>query len=61
MYLPIRLDRSLPESLQDQLFVQLRQMIVNGNIKPNTRVIATRFLAEQIDVSRTTVLWLMSG
>src|SRR3989304_3037365 len=56
MYLPIKLDRDLPESLQDQLFSQLQQMIISGNLKPNIRIIATRFLAEQIAVSRTTVL-----
>jgi GntR family transcriptional regulator/MocR family aminotransferase len=42
--------------LQDQLFDQVRHLIVSGNLKPNTRVIATRFLAEQTGVSRTTVL-----
>ena len=31
-------------------------MIISGNLKPNIRIIATRFLAEQIAVSRTTVL-----
>ena len=56
MHLPIHLDRTLSAPLQDQLFEQLRRMIVAGRLKPGSRVIATRFLAEQTDVSRTTVL-----
>ena len=56
MNLPIHLERNSSESLQDQLFEQLRVMIVTGKLKPNTRVIGTRFLAEQTGVSRTTVL-----
>ncbi|MDE1940084.1 MAG: winged helix-turn-helix transcriptional regulator [Alphaproteobacteria bacterium] len=56
MNLPLQLDRRDVVPLQDQLFEQLRQMIVTGRLKPNSRVIATRFLAEQAGVSRTTVL-----
>ncbi len=56
MNLPLQLDRRDAIPLQDQLFDQLRQMIVSGKLKPNSRVIATRFLAEQAGVSRTTVL-----
>lgn len=56
MNLPIQLDRASPVPLQDQLFEQLRQLIVSGKIKPQSRIIATRFLAEQVGVSRTTVL-----
>jgi GntR family transcriptional regulator/MocR family aminotransferase len=56
MNLAIHIDRDAPASLQDQLFEQLRQMIMNGRLKPNARLIATRFLAEQAGVSRTTVL-----
>lgn len=56
MNLPLQLDRAATEPLQDQLFEQLRQMILGGKLKPNSRVIATRFLAEQLGISRTTVL-----
>jgi GntR family transcriptional regulator/MocR family aminotransferase len=56
MNLAVHLDRGVPISLQDQLFEQLRQLILTGRLKPNSRVIATRFLAEQTGVSRTTVL-----
>lgn len=57
MNLPLQLDRSAAIPLQDQLFEQLRQLILTGRLKPNTRVIATRFLAEQVGVSRRTVLF----
>jgi GntR family transcriptional regulator/MocR family aminotransferase len=57
MNLPLQLDRSASEPLQDQLFEKLRQLILSGRLKPNTRVIATRFLAEQVGVSRRTVLF----
>ena len=56
MNLPIQLDRTSSAPLQDQLFDQLRQMIIAGGLKLGSRVIATRFLAEQAGVSRTTVL-----
>jgi len=56
MNLPLQLDRESKTSLQDQLFDQLRQLIRDGKLKPNTRIIATRFLAEQTGVSRTTAL-----
>jgi Transcriptional regulators containing a DNA-binding HTH domain and an aminotransferase domain (MocR family) and their eukaryotic orthologs len=57
MNLPLQLDRTAPVPLQDQLFEQLRQLILSGRLKPNTRLIATRFLAEQAGVSRRTVLF----
>ncbi len=57
MNLPLQLDRAAAAPLQDQLFEQLRQLILTGRLKPNTRVIATRFLAEQVGVSRRTVLF----
>ncbi len=56
MNMQLQLDRESWIPLQDQLFEQLRQMIVRGTLKPNSRVVATRFLAEQIGVSRTTIL-----
>lgn len=52
----VQLSRESSIPLQDQLVEQLRRMILEGTLKPNSRVIATRFLAEQIGVSRTTVL-----
>ncbi len=55
--IPLQLDRAAPVPLQDQLYEQLRQLILTGRLKPNTRIIATRFLAEQVGVSRRTVLF----
>jgi GntR family transcriptional regulator/MocR family aminotransferase len=57
MNLPLQLDRAAATPLQDQLFEQLRQLILTGRLKPNSRIIATRFLAEQAGVSRRTVLF----
>jgi GntR family transcriptional regulator/MocR family aminotransferase len=56
MNLPVQLERTSKMPLQDQLFAQLRQLIIDGKLKPNTRIIATRFLAELAGISRTTVL-----
>ncbi|HIJ39378.1 MAG TPA: PLP-dependent aminotransferase family protein [Rhodospirillaceae bacterium] len=56
MHLPIELDRTLAEPLQNQLYQQLRGLILSQRLKANTRLIATRFLAEQLGISRTTVL-----
>ena len=56
MQLPILLDRESSNPLQDQLFTQLQQLIVSRTLKPNSRIVATRFLAEYVGVSRTTVL-----
>lgn len=55
--LPLQLDRAAPTALQDQLYEQLRRLILTGRLKPNSRIIATRFLAEQVGVSRRTVLF----
>ena len=56
VFLPFQLDRLGSAPLQDQLLERLREMIVSGQLKPNSRVIGTRFLAEQTGVSRTTAL-----
>ena len=56
MTLAIHLDRASQGTLQDQLFEQLRGMILNGVLKPHARVVATRSLADQTGVSRTTAL-----
>lgn len=56
MHLPIELDRNRPEPLQNQLYEHLRALIISQRLKANSRLIATRFLAEQLGISRTTVL-----
>ena len=56
MHLPIELNRDRTEPLQNQLYEQLRGLIIARRLKSNTRLIATRFLAERLGISRTTVL-----
>lgn len=56
MHLPIELDRDRAEPLQNQLYEQLRSLIIARRLKSNSRLIATRFLAEKLGISRTTVL-----
>lgn len=56
MHLSIELDRDRAEPLQNQLYEQLRGLIISRRLKSNTRLIATRFLAEKLGISRTTVL-----
>lgn len=50
------LDRSLKKPLQAQLFEQLQHLIHSGLLAPLTRMPATRELAEELCVSRTTIL-----
>ncbi len=56
MHLPIELDRDRAEPLQNQLYEQLRGLIIARRLKSNSRLIATRFLAEKLGISRTPVL-----
>lgn len=56
MFPSLQLDRSANTPLQDQLFNQMREMIVSSKLKTATRIIPTRFMAEYCGVSRTTVL-----
>lgn len=56
MHLPIHLDRTLDSPLQNQLFDQIRGLILEGHLPSDNRIIASRLLSEQLQVSRTTVL-----
>jgi len=56
MAIPIELDHSSPQSLQGQIFEQLRHLILKGKLKPGTVIPASRVLAEQLGISRNTVL-----
>src|SRR5687768_1546861 len=56
MAIPIELDHSSHQSLQGQLFEQLRHLILDGKLKPGTLIPASRVLAEQLGISRNTVL-----
>ncbi|MBA4144112.1 MAG: PLP-dependent aminotransferase family protein [Nitrosospira sp.] len=56
MAIPIELDHGSRQSLQGQIFEQLRHLILGGKLKPGTLVPASRVLAEQLGISRNTVL-----
>jgi GntR family transcriptional regulator/MocR family aminotransferase len=56
MQLPVLLDRSRPDSLTNQLVEQLRDAIRRTLIAPGARLPSSRRLAEQLDVSRNTVV-----
>ncbi len=56
MQIPLLLDRSRPATLAVQIVEQLRGAILNGRIAPGTRMPSSRKLADQLDVSRNTVV-----
>src|ERR1700693_3653534 len=56
MQLPVLLDRSRPDSLTNQLVEQLRDAIRRALIAPGAKLPSSRRLAEQLDVSRNTVV-----
>lgn len=50
------LDPKAPEQLQKQIYLQLRELILNGELLPGVRLPPSRKLAELIGVSRKTVV-----
>lgn len=52
----IELDGARAAPLYEQLFTELRRAMASGRIAPGTRLPASRTLARDLDVSRTTVL-----
>jgi GntR family transcriptional regulator / MocR family aminotransferase len=54
--LPIRIEPSCGQTLQDQIYFCIRRSIVEGVICPDSRLPSTRGLAADLGVSRTTVL-----
>ncbi len=56
MQIPIELDPNGRQSLQGQLFEQVRDLILSGRLRPGTRLPATRDMSRQLKVSRNTVL-----
>ncbi len=56
MQIPVLLDRSRPNSLTNQLVEQLREAIRRTLIAPGAKLPSSRRLAEQLDVSRNTVV-----
>lgn len=56
MALPIDLDRTLPLSLQEQIYGKVRDLILTGSLASGTRLPSSRELATDLGVSRNTVL-----
>lgn len=56
MQLPLQIDENTGESLQVQIFEQIRCLIVEGCLKPGARMPASRSLAADLGVSRNTVV-----
>lgn len=56
MQLPIRIDDSADEGLQLQVFEQIRQLIVDGRLKPGAPMPSSRVLAADLGISRNTVV-----
>ena len=56
MQIPLQVQHKVGESLQNQLFRQLRNLILQGRLKPGSGVPATRELSGELGVSRNTVL-----
>ncbi len=52
----IMIDRSGEKSLQEQVFDQVREAILTGQLPPATRLPATRILALDLQLSRNTIL-----
>jgi len=52
----IRIDRSSDRRYSVQLYMALRELLLSGALKPGDRMPATRTLALEIGVSRTTVI-----
>lgn len=56
MAIPINLDRELTRSLQEQIYTQIRDLILTGRLAGRSRLPSSRELACDLGVSRNTVL-----
>lgn len=56
MEIPVLVDPESRQSLQSQIYEQVRKLILGGRLKPGTPLPASRALAGQLDVSRNTVM-----
>ena len=54
--LPLRIEPSLGQTLQEQIYFCIRRSIVEGLLPTDSRLPSTRTLAVDLGVSRTTVL-----
>src|SRR5215471_8077118 len=53
----IRIDRRLRESLQLQLYRQIRQAIISGSLTAGVRLPSTRELVGQLGLARNTIVY----
>lgn len=56
LLLALEIDHAAPRSLSTQLLVGLREMILSGGLRAGDRLPATRTIAKDLGVSRTTVV-----
>ncbi len=56
LQLPLEIERGRKATLQFQLFEQIRRFILNGQLKPGMLLPSSRALAENLGISRHTVL-----
>ncbi|SLN63656.1 MocR-like pyridoxine biosynthesis transcription factor PdxR [Oceanibacterium hippocampi] len=52
----IRIDRAADRKISVQLYLRLKDILLSGGVNPGERLPATRTLAKEIGVSRTTVI-----
>ncbi len=55
-YLSTALDAHADQPLYQQLYREVRTAILNGTLAPGTRLPSSRMLAQELDISRTTVM-----
>src|SRR5947209_17655168 len=53
----VRLDRRQRESLQTQLYRQIRRLVMSGQLTAGIRLPSTRDLVTQLGVSRNTIVY----
>src|ERR1700687_5007981 len=53
----VRLDRRQRESLQTQIYRQIRQLIMSGQLAAGVRLPSTRDLVNQLGASRNTIVY----
>jgi GntR family transcriptional regulator / MocR family aminotransferase len=54
--LEIEVDRTSAVPLQRQVYLGIRRLILTGRLKPGARLPSTRYLANELSITRTTVL-----
>ncbi|MCA0451936.1 MAG: PLP-dependent aminotransferase family protein [Proteobacteria bacterium] len=56
LLLDLKIDPRAPKSMGSQLYAAMRETILSGGVAPGVRLPATRTLADELGVSRTTVI-----